>query len=212
MKPTSSRGAELLQIRSVVAGAAALALLTACGGGDTAGTPTNAPQPTSTSKSGGAPEVTTPLDVKAFEAAPCTAVTRAQLDAYGLPGVNGKVNTSTPGAGCLWAGAVTDALASPGLVILPDGTNLDTIYANKDNGTYAAFEELPAIQGFPAALTMAADLRKDGNCEISVGVSDEKAILFTFSSLEGSAKGADPCGSLTEFANLAITTIKAGAK
>ncbi len=203
----------MLQIRTIVAGAAALALLAGCGNsGDTTGTPTTGPQPTSTGQSGGAPKVGTPLDVKAFEAAPCTAVTPAQVETFGLPGVTGKVNSTAPGPACVWTGVNTAAKASPGLVFLPDGTNLGTIYANKDNGTYAAFEELPAIQGYPAALTMAADQRTSGNCEISLGVSDDRAILFTFSSLNGSPRYADPCGSLTEFANLAVTTIKAGAK
>ncbi|ANZ35458.1 hypothetical protein BBK82_04550 [Lentzea guizhouensis] len=202
-----------MQIRTIVAGTAALALLAGCGSsGGTTGTPTPTSQPTGTGQSGGAPKVGTPLDVTVFEAAPCTAVTPAQVEAFGLTGVTGKVNTTAPGKACLWTGVNTAARSSPGLVILPDGTNLGTIYANKDNGTYAAFEELPAIQGYPAALTLAADLRAQGNCEISVGVSDDRAILFTFSSLSGSPRFADPCGSLTEFANLAITTIKAGAK
>jgi hypothetical protein len=37
-------------------------------------------------------------------------------------------------------------------------------------------------------------------------------MLASFSSFAGSPKYADPCAAVTEFANLAITTIKAGAK
>ena len=153
-----------------------------------------------------------PLDVKAFEANPCSTVTPAQVEAYGLPGVAGRVNTGSPGAACSWLGASTPAKAAPALTILPEGTNLDSIYSNKDNGTYAVFEVLPAIQGYPAVLTLAVDQRSSGDCTIVVGVSDEKAILFTFQSVKGSSRLADPCGSVIEFANLAITTIKAGAK
>ena len=200
-----------LRIRTLVAGTAALALLAGCGtGGGTTGTPTNAPQPTSTSTSGGAPKVSNPLTLTAFGAAPCTAVTAAQLTAYGLPGVTGSVNTGAPGPACKWSGALTAAEMSTGMVILPEGTSLGSVYGK--SGSYAVFEERPAIQGHPAALALVADQRKDGDCDVIVGASDERAILFTFQSSEKSKYFADPCAGVTEFANLAITTIKAGGK
>ncbi|MCP2249110.1 DUF3558 domain-containing protein [Lentzea aerocolonigenes] len=202
-----------MRIRTIVAGTAALAILAGCStGGGTTGTPTTATQPTSTSSSGGAPKVQNPLDLKAFEADPCSAVKPAQIEAYGMPGVAGKVNTTAPGPACSWLGASTAAKAAPALVILPAGTNLDSVYGNKDNGTYAVFEPQPAVQGYPAVLTLAVDQRSSGSCELTVGASDDRAILFTFQSVKGSSRFADPCGSVTEFANLAITTIKAGAK
>jgi hypothetical protein len=204
-----------LRIRTIVVGAAALALLAGCGtGGGTTGTPTTATQPSSSGNgdSGGAPKVQNPLDVKAFVADPCGAVTPAQIEAFGMPGVAGKVNTSSPGGSCIWLGASTPAKVAPGLTILPSGTNLDSIYSNKDNGTYAVFEPLSDVQGYPAVLNLATDMRSKGNCEIAVGVSSDQAILFTIQATTGSSRFADPCGALTEFANLALTTIKAGAK
>jgi hypothetical protein len=201
-----------LRIRTIVAGAAALVLLAGCGtgSGGTTGTPTTATQPTSTGNSGGAPKVSNPLTLTAFEAAPCTVVSAAQLTAYGLPGVTGSVNSGAPGPACKWSGALTAAEMSTGMVILPAGTSLGTTYGKK--GSYAAFEERPAIQGHPAVVALVADERKDGDCDIIVGASDERAILFTFQSDEKSKYFADPCAGVTEFANLAITTIKAGAK
>jgi hypothetical protein len=198
-----------LRIRTVVAGTAALVLLAGCStGGGTTGTPTNATQPTSSSS--GAPKVSNPLDVKAVEAAPCSAVTAAQLTAFGLPGISGSLNTGSPGASCIWSGSLTDAEMAPGITILPTGTTLETIYGKKDS--YPVFEPRPAIQGYPAVVTLIVDQRKDGNCELAVGASDDRAILFTFLSDEKSKYFADPCAGVTEFANLAITTIKAGAK
>ena len=190
----------------------ALALLAGCGtGGGTTGTPTTATQPTSAGNSDGPPKIQNPLDVKAFEADPCSMVTPAQVEAFGLPGVAGKVNTLSPGAACSWLGNSTPARMSPGAAILPDGTNLASIYPNRDTA-YRAFEPQPAIQGYPAFIALVADSRKEGNCSLLVGVSDEKALSVTFQSDEGSPKYADPCGAATEFANLVITTIKAGAK
>lgn len=201
-----------LRIRTIVAGTAALALLAGCGtGGGTTGTPTNATQPTSTGNAGGAPKVQNPLDVKAFEADPCSAVTAAQVQAFGLPGVSGRVNTSEVGPACVWLGSSTPGKMAPGIGFLPEGTNLSTILPGKDS-TYQVFETLPDIQGYPAYMALAVDHRKDGNCSVLVGVSDEKAILTTFQSDVGSPKYADPCAAATEFTTLAITTIKAGVK
>ncbi|WP_086667622.1 DUF3558 domain-containing protein [Lentzea kentuckyensis] len=203
---------EQLRIRNIVAGTAALVLLAGCGtGGGTTGTPTTATQPTASSgDSGGAPKVSSPLNLTAVEAAPCNAVTAAQLTAYGLPGVTGSVNAGAPGPACQWSGTFTPAAMSLGMVVLPSGTSLNSIYAKKSK--YPVFEERPAIQGHPVAVALAVDLRKDGNCEIVVGASDERAITFTFLSDEKSKYFADPCAGVTEFANLAITTIKAGVR
>jgi hypothetical protein len=99
---------------------------------------------------------------------------------------------------------------STGMVILPAGSSLETTYAKKDS--YGFFEERPAIQGYPVVVALLADQRKEGSCDIFVGASDDRAILFTFLSDEKSKYFADPCAGATEFANLAITTIKAGAK
>ncbi|MFI6097556.1 DUF3558 domain-containing protein [Lentzea sp. NPDC051213] len=201
-----------MRIRTIVAGTAALVLVAGCSdSGGTTGTPTNATQPTSSSNSSGPPKIQNPLNVKAFEADPCGVVTSAQVQAFGVPGVTGKVNTNAVGAACVWLGASTPARMSPGVVIFPDGTNLSTILPKKDT-TYEVFEPLPDIQGYPAYIALINDARKSGSCEILVGVSDEKVIAATFQSSTGSQKYADPCGASTEFANLAITTIKAGAK
>lgn len=201
-----------MRIRTIAAGTAALALLAGCStGGGTTGTPTSATQATSASNGSGAPKIQNPLNVKAVEADPCSAVTAAQVQAFGLPGVTGRVGSSDLGPDCVWLGSSTPGRMSPAVGVLPEGTNLSTILPKKDTA-YQVFEALPDIQGYPAYITLLVDQRKDGNCSVLVGVSDEKAILSTFQSDEGSPKFSDPCGAATEFANLAITTIKAGAK
>ncbi|KJK42050.1 hypothetical protein UK23_39050 [Lentzea aerocolonigenes] len=200
-----------MRIRTIAAGAAALALLAGCGTGNggTTGTPTTVTQPTSDSNS--APKIKSPLDLKAFEADPCSTVTAAQVQAFGLPGVSGKVNATSPGPACSWLGSSTPAKMTPAVSIFPEGTNLSTILPNKDT-TYEKFEQLPDIQGYPSYMALVSDQRSGGNCSVLTGVSDTKAILTSFQSDKGSPKYADPCAAATEFANLAITTIKAGAK
>ncbi len=201
-----------MRIRTIVAGTAALALLAGCGGsGGTTGTPTTGTQPTGTGTGGAAPKIGNPLDVKAFEADPCSAVTPAQVQAFGLPGVSGRTNPGAVGTACIWLGTSTPAKMSPGIAILPDGTSLSSVIAKKDS-TYQVFEQLPDIQGYPAYIALVSDGRASGSCELLVGVSDSRTIGSTFQSSTGSPKFADPCGAATEFASLAITTIKAGAK
>ncbi|MET9232168.1 DUF3558 domain-containing protein [Lentzea sp. NPDC003310] len=201
-----------MRIRTIVAGIAALALLAGCGeSGGTTGTPTTTTQSSATDTGSGAPKIENPLDVHAFETNACGALTPAQLEAYGLPGITGRVNNTAAGGGCIWLGTNTPAKMSPGYSFLPEGTNISTILANKDT-TYEAFEQLPAVQGYPTYMALVADNRKDGYCTAVMGVSNEKAMLFSFQSSAGSPKAADPCGAVTEFANLVITTIKAGAK
>lgn len=201
-----------MRIRTIVAGTAALALLAGCdASGGTTGTPTEAPQPTSGSNGAAAPKIQNPLDLAAFEADPCSTVTPAQVEAFGLTGITGRVNTSAPGPACAWVGSNTPAKMAPSVGILPEDTNLSTILPKKDT-TYQVFEQLPDIQGYPSYIALSVDQRADGNCSVLTGVSDTKAILFTFQSEEGSPKFSDPCAAATEFADLAVTTIKAGAK
>ncbi|GAA3658674.1 uncharacterized protein DUF3558 [Lentzea atacamensis] len=206
-----------MRIPTIVAGTAALALLAGCGdSGGTTGTPTTATTPTSNSSGGGdttangAPKVKNPLDVKAFEANPCGMATPAQVEAFGLPGVTGRVNSGAPGASCIWLGASAPSKITPSATLIPGGKGLDAMYQNKDS--YAAFEVLPAIQGYPAIMNLQVDQRADGNCDVSVGLSDEVALLVLIVTEKGSPRFADPCGAATEFANQVITTIKAGAK
>ncbi|MFD4675200.1 DUF3558 domain-containing protein [Lentzea sp. NPDC058450] len=200
-----------MRIRTVVAGAAALVLLAGCGtSGGTSGTPTTASQPTSTSNSAGAPKISNPIDVKVAEGDPCGVVTAAQLQTFGLPGVAGSLNTTSAGAGCSWPGTFTDAEMSPGMIISPAGTGLESLYAKKDS-TYPVFEPLE-VQGYPAAIAMVVDNRKKGKCELFVGVSEDRVIMFSLQSDEKSKYFADPCAGATDFANLGMTTIKAGAK
>ncbi|MEV6713835.1 DUF3558 domain-containing protein [Lentzea sp. NPDC051208] len=201
-----------MRIRTIVAGTAALALLAGCGdSGGTTGTPTTAGQPASSGNGGGVPKIDNPLDVKAFEADPCSTVTAAQVQAFGMPGVSGRVNNTALGTACIWLGSSTPAKMAPGVAFLPEGTNLSTIVPNKD-ATYVAFEPQPAIQGYPTYIALVSEARDKGDCSLLVGVSDAKAITFTFQSDQGSPKFSDPCAGITEFANLAITTMKAGAK
>jgi hypothetical protein len=204
-----------LRIRTTVIGiAAALATLTGCTGGGATGTPTQAPPSTSSSSGdttpNGAPKVKTPLAYERFEADPCSVVTAVQLETLGLPGIKGELNPSAPGKACIWHGSKTPSKATPSVVFLQGVEGLDALYGAKAN--MELWEPQPPVQGYPAVLNSAADLRSSGQCSLDVGVTDKQVLSFLIQTDKGGTRYADPCGAVTDFANQVITTIKAGAK
>ncbi|MFC3896255.1 DUF3558 domain-containing protein [Lentzea rhizosphaerae] len=204
-----------MRIRTTVIGiAAALAVLSGCTGGGTTGTPTQTSTNTSSSSGdttpNGAPRVKTPLAYERFEADPCSVVTAAQLEALGLPGIKGELNPSAPGKSCIWHGSKTPSKATPGIVFLQGVEGLDALYGAKAN--MELWEPQPPIQGFPAVLNSAADLRASGNCSLDVGITDKQVLSFLIQTDKGGTRYSEPCAAVTDFANQVITTIKAGAK
>jgi hypothetical protein len=207
-----------LRIRiSVIGAVAVVAVLTGCNGGGTAGTPTQTPPGTSSNSAGsgdttpnGAPKVKTPLAYERFEADPCSVITAAQLETLGLPGIKGELNPGAPGKSCIWHGSKSPSKATPGIVFLQGVEGLDALYGAKAN--MELWEPQPPIQGFPAVLNSAADLRASGNCSLDVGVTDKQVLSFTIQTDKGGPRYAEPCAAVTDFANQVITTIKAGAK
>lgn len=193
--------------------AAALAVLAGCGGGGTTGTPTQTPSSTSSSGDttpNGAPKVKTPLAYERFEADPCSVLTAAQLETLGLPGIKGEVNPGTPGKSCIWLGSKTPSKATPSVVFLQGVEGLDALYGAKAN--MELWEPQPPVQGYPAVLNSAADLRKSGQCSLDVGVTDKQVLSFLIQTDKGGTRYSEPCAAVTDFANQVITTMKAGAK
>ncbi|MGW4214053.1 DUF3558 domain-containing protein [Lentzea sp. NPDC004789] len=204
-----------MRIRTTAIGiAAALAVLAGCGGGGTTGTPTQTPSSTPASSGdttpNGAPKVKTPLAYERSEADPCSVVTAAQLEALGLPGIKGEPNPGAPGKACIWLGSKTPSKASPSVVFLQGVEGLDALYGAKAN--MELWEPQPPVQGYPAVLNSAADLRKSGQCSLDVGVTDKQVLSFLIQIDKGGTRYSEPCAAVTDFANQVITTIKAGAK
>lgn len=206
-----------MRIRITAIVVAALVVLAGCGGGGgTTGTPTGSSSSTSNSAGSGdttpngAPKVKTPLVYESFAADPCSVMKAAQLEAVGLPGIKGEVNSSAPGKACIWLGSSTPSRATAGVVFLQGVDGLNALYGTKD--MMELWEPQPPVQGYPAVLNSAADLRSSGNCSLDVGITDTQVLSFTMQINKGGTRFAEPCAAATDFANQVITTIKAGAK
>jgi hypothetical protein len=177
--------------------------------GCTAGAGSPIPSPTSTTTESvnlnGAPHVANPLDTVKMQANPCASVTSAQLDQLDI-GTTGKQD-NVGGPACDWGSDSDPTKSGATISYLTSATGLSTVYGQK--GTYALFQPLPPISGYPAVLAAQSDERSTGNCDVTVGVSDKLAMDVVLTVNSGPQK-ADPCTPAEQLAADAISNIKAG--
>jgi hypothetical protein len=169
--------------------------------------------PTSTSSTGalppGTPNVANPLDTTAFQKAPCSVLTATQLQQLTIT-TTGQPETTPLGPVCHWHNQDGPSKMDLGVFIVTAGQGLAGIYSQKD--TYGMFQPLPDIEGYPA-VTAQNDDPKQGNCVISVGVSNTLFVNVLVGLKTGVDKAPDmanPCPRNRTVAEAVMTTIKAG--
>jgi len=120
----------------------------------------------------GAPRVDTPLDVGDVLANPCSILTQAQLTGFGVrrtgePDTDSAIATYI-GPGCIWHQAeVNSSISVDWQSISKRG--LSHTYRTRDQRAY--FEET-TVAGYPAVLNGLTDARDQGECGLTVGISD----------------------------------------
>jgi hypothetical protein len=189
--------------KAIASGVAAAALLAAGCTPSTTSTPSTT---TTTSTSGdlaGAPHVANPLDTSRFQNDPCASITAGQLAQLRIAGTTQTI--SGVGPGCVWTDALDATAASASVSYLTGGAGLSGVYSQRDN--YAAFRELPPIDGYPAVYAPPVDQTADGTCDITVGASDSLAIDVQLTVKSGPYK-KDPCTPNTQLAADVISNIK----
>ncbi|WP_424183523.1 DUF3558 domain-containing protein [Actinokineospora sp. G85] len=156
-----------------------------------------------------APEVKNPLDVSAFSAEPCRALSDAQVSELGLgPGVL-KSDEET-GESCLWKNTES-AVVDLNFLTTPGG--LDFVYQNRqtDPGYYKYFVEMPAIDGFPTVAASVADGRKStGDCHLFLGTSEDSVISLSTAPSLTKIGQVEACEITTRVAGMILRTVKAG--
>jgi hypothetical protein len=200
------------------------AALTATGcTGETPGNANPTSTPTSTSGSTGtagggdttehgAPKVKTPLDFAKSQAAPCSLLTAAQLQALGMATATSKDGTSDAGANCAWNDTDGASGQRVGFTFVPGQGGLDFLYQSKAN--YGLFEPQPPLQGHPTLLIGSSDERANGACGLAIGITDKQHILVTVKMRTGAKPAprfAESCVVAKEAADLALTSIKGGS-
>jgi Protein of unknown function (DUF3558) len=202
-------------VRRVVTAVAAGTVLTVagCSSPPVTGTPGASSTGASSSDAlpAGTPNVAHPLDTTAFQKAPCSVLTAAQLTKLTIT-ATGKPKLDDPlGPVCSWHDTNGPSKMSVTVYIVTAGQGLAGIYSQKD--TYKVFQPLPDIDGYPA-VTAQNDDPKQGNCVVSVGVSNK---LFV-NVLVGLKTGADaapdmanPCPRNQTVAAAVMATLKGGS-
>jgi hypothetical protein len=156
----------------------------------------------------GAPAVSDPLDTTTFQQDPCGALTSGQSESLNI-GSSGTRRDDVLGNGCEWRNAETRGKAVIAFLD-KDPRGLSALYAADKDGKWAYFDELPAIEGYPAVSRSQVDNRSDGYCSVVVGVSDQVA-FETYIELSLANKGQkDSCEVAAEVAGMALQTMKQG--
>jgi Protein of unknown function (DUF3558) len=190
-------------------GIAAIVGVVLVGCSSTLGTPglTSAGTTTSSTEAlpPGTPNVAHPLDVTKFRQAPCSVLTAAQLQKLNVA-ASGQVDANTSMPGCSWHDQRGPSKMGPGVTFGPVGHGLADIYGQKS--TYVVFQPLPDIDGYPAVIALSADGRSQGNCEISVGVSNQQFIDVAVTIGAGAPDETTPCTRSQTVAAAVVATVK----
>lgn len=157
----------------------------------------------------GAPAVNDPLDTEQFQQDPCRALTPAQ--AQELVVVAGEPYDGALGDACKWKSS-DDRLAYVDVRFLTeDPRGLSALYSANEAGGYAYFDELEAIEGYPAVTRDGTDGRDDGRCTVVVGTSNEDAFEVVLRLSQVNVGKLDPCDTAAMVAGMALRTMKAGS-
>lgn len=156
----------------------------------------------------GAPRVEHPLDASRFHAQPCAVLSQAQLAKFGLskPGVPETTGAVAENAGpfCTWT---TDGQPFHGYgvgYLTGNKNGLSDTYRGQDRFKYF---EATTVNGYPAVFNDLTDGRAQGQCNITVGISDTQ----TFRASETAPSvGKESCDGAKQVAAEVIASLKGG--
>lgn len=158
----------------------------------------------------GAPKVEDPLDTTRYQGDPCSTLTASQAqDELNLP-TQGKPEEIALGKGCEWFNPDTRGAVHIGL-LTGNHRGLSAVYKANQEGKYPYFEELPAVEGYPAIASDIEDRRPRGICVVDVGVTDELILDVAVFLSQANVGHAEPCEMAAKVAGMAVKTMKAGA-
>ncbi|WP_027928277.1 DUF3558 domain-containing protein [Amycolatopsis benzoatilytica] len=199
-------------VQIAVGAFAAVGLLSACSGGGNSGaaqpsvpasSPANASTATGSGNTDPSLKVSAPLSTQALVGNPCTALGDGDASTLGLA-TPGKPMNSGGLTGCQW---VSTQFAENTVGIIPVTLNkngLSDIYALKARQAY--FEPL-TVEGYPAVFANQLDDRKDGSCNLYVGVTDQLAVATDVGIGTGRNR-ATPCDAAKQIATAMVKHLK----
>ncbi len=164
--------------------------------------------PSAASSTSAVPSVMKPLDLTAVLGDPCTSLTPAQATGYLGDPVDIDVRTqNSSGPSCSWRSGMRSNAEI--VITYPRVTDegLTAIYRNKDAHVY--FDEVPAVNGYPAVSYGGVDNRDEGECLITVGTSDHDYLNADVYLGDSSVGRVDPCEAAHAVASDVIGNIAA---
>jgi hypothetical protein len=192
---------------AAIAGVAVLGVIAGCSGatGGSA-TPESSPAP---SPSNAAPAIAQPLPASLIQGDPCTVLTPAQVATLftGTPTRDPAADDTGVAKYCAWGDNVRGSLVSIQLVYAWKN-GLATVYAKQGQGF---FKVLAPVQGYPVVAFGPSDERADGRCSVAVGIANDAAFEADVKVANSAVGKGDPCDDARKVADLAVTTLKAGA-
>lgn len=193
---------------SVAAGLAVACTLTGCSG-TTPGTPEPSASSTALSTDPSVPKITSPLPPALIQGDPCAALTSAQVN-----GLFSKTPTRSPAAkdtgvakSCSWGDDSRGSLVGIQFVYAWK-RGLADVYATQGRGF---LKVLAPVQGYPVVAYGPSDERSKGMCNVAVGIADNAAFEADVQFASSAVGQGDPCDDARKVADLAVTTLKAGA-
>jgi hypothetical protein len=198
-----------MRVKAIVA--LSLAVLLGGCSTDVTGNPTALSSSTSpTGVVGGeAPKVAQPLDVSRFEKEPCVALTPAQLTQFGITRPPKPMPEDALGPSCTWNG-LDEGGVTVGARLLVSGS-LAALYEKHAQGGLPFFQPVADISGYPGVLTDLLDAQPQGKCSAEIAVSDDRLYSVQVTISRSSKDYADPCPVVQKAAEMAVSTMKAGA-
>lgn len=159
----------------------------------------------------GAPKIDNPLELDAFQQAPCETLASDQVTEILGDGVAGQPDLSgTVGPTCQWAKSRSTAQVD---LAFPDASDLGLtgIYKAKQSGKYGFLRELGSASGYPVIAYGYEDRSMSaGICGVRVGTSDRATIDIAISLSAENVGKTDPCEAGRDIAEMVIGNIKGG--
>lgn len=166
-------------------------------------------QPGSGLPSHGAPKVEKPLDTSDFEAKPCSVATVQKLKSAGLDVEQPESDPDgSTGPECIWTFASPQYGSMAGAFVRLHNQGLSALYQRRSS--YALFEPVSSVAGYPAVIYDTSDSRKDGFCALSVGVRDDQQYEIATTLDTAHPDQSNPCSVAQKVAEIAVETMKNG--
>ncbi|MEV7091769.1 DUF3558 domain-containing protein [Amycolatopsis sp. NPDC051045] len=157
----------------------------------------------------GVPKVSRPLDVSRFEKEPCVVLTPEQLAEFGITRQPKSMPEDALGPSCTWNG-LDEGGVTVGTRFLSSGS-LAGLYKKHEQGGLPYFQPVADIAGYPGVLTDLLDVQPQGKCSAEVAVSDDRLYSVQVTISSDAKDYANPCPVAQKAAELAVSTMKAGA-